>query len=231
MSDAFSHLVSSYPVVFAAAFGIIPALIWLWFWLKEDIHPEPTKLIIFTYLLGMLAVLVALPLQKGVEKILSNETALFVVWALIEELLKFGAAWIGGLHTSSDDEPIDAMMYMLVAALGFTAMENTLFLIDPLISGNIGNALITGNLRFVGATLLHIMSSASLGVLLALSFGTSRSTKVSYVIIGLILAGTLHSLFNIFIIQSTQNGVFIIFGVVWVCIIALLLAFERIKRA
>ena len=170
MSDAFLIFIKHNPIIFAGIFGIIPAIIWLWFWLREDIHPEPTKFIIFCFLLGMLSVFVALPLQHLTEKLTGNIVGLFFLWAIIEESLKFGSAWIGGIHSPADDEPIDPIIYMIVAALGFVAMENTLFLIDPLISGNLGNTIITGNLRFIGATLLHVMSSSTIGIFLALSF-------------------------------------------------------------
>ena len=35
----------------ALTFGILPALLWLWFWLHEDrLHPEPRKTIMFMFL-------------------------------------------------------------------------------------------------------------------------------------------------------------------------------------
>ena len=37
--------IQKYPFILAFILGLIPALIWLWFWLKEDIHPEPAKMI------------------------------------------------------------------------------------------------------------------------------------------------------------------------------------------
>jgi RsiW-degrading membrane proteinase PrsW (M82 family) len=62
--DILLNTVVENSIFFAPFFGIIPALIWLWFWLKEDIHHEPNKFIIFSFLCGMLAVLISLPLQK-----------------------------------------------------------------------------------------------------------------------------------------------------------------------
>lgn len=231
MSNEIFVFITQYPIIFAGIFGIIPAIIWLWFWLKEDIHPEPTKLIIYCFLGGMLSVFVALPLQYVAEKISSNMTLLFVIWAIIEELLKFGTAWIGGIHTAEDDEPIDAVIYMIVAALGFVAMENTLFLRDPLISGNLTSTLITNNLRFIGATLLHVMSSATVGIFLALSFKKTKELKILYACAGLILAVILHSIFNLFIMNSESGKLFLIFGAVWVSIIFLMLMLEKIKSS
>jgi RsiW-degrading membrane proteinase PrsW (M82 family) len=229
LSDSLFTFIKAYPIIFAALFGIIPAIVWLWFWLKEDIHPEPTKFIIFCFLGGMLAVFVALPLQHIVEGWTSDYTILFFLWAFIEEALKFAAAWMGGIHTTADDEPIDPVIYMIVAALGFVAMENTLFLIDPLISGNLADTIITGNLRFIGATLLHIISSSTIGIFYALSFNKARSRKIIYVLSGFILAVLLHAVFNLLIMNSVAGSLFVIFGVVWTGLILLMLLLERIK--
>lgn len=226
-------------IFFAPFFGIIPALIWLWFWLKEDIHPEPNKFIIFSFLCGMLAVLITLPIQKLVHNTLfENQNGnfyestfiLFLLWAAIEEILKFFGAWIGGIHSKADDEPIDPVIYMIVTALGFVALENTLFLIDPLNSGNLTETFITGNLRFIGATLLHVMSSATIGIFLSIGFYRNKLWKRIYGFMGIITAIILHTAFNLFIINGTGGNIFWTFGIVWIALIGLMLLFEKIKN-
>jgi len=229
MSDALSLFIKHYPILFAAVFGIIPAVVWLWFWLKEDIHPEPTKFIIYCFLGGMLVVFLALPLQQWVEKVTTDQNILFIIWALIEEVLILAAAYIGGIHSRADDEPIDPVMYMMVASLGFVAMENTLFLIDPLISGNLASTLMTGDLRFIGATLLHIVCSATIGIFLAFSFRTSRKIQIFYGLCGLILATALHAGFNISIIDSSPVQVLEIFACIWLGLCVLMVSLEKIK--
>ena len=52
---------------FAIAFlaGLIPALFWLWFWLREDkARPEPRILIATAFIAGILIVPLVLPLQQ-----------------------------------------------------------------------------------------------------------------------------------------------------------------------
>lgn len=221
-------------VFFAPFFGVIPALIWLWFWLKEDIHPEPNKFIIFTFLSGMLAVLMALPLQKLFLNWFSSGQYLFLVfllWASIEEILKFLAGFIGGIHSKADDEPIDPVIYMIVASLGFVALENTLFLIDPIGQGSFSTVFITGGLRFIGATLLHVMSSSVVGIFLSLSFYKSNLWKKVYGLFGIIIAIILHTAFNILIIREIFDNIFLLFGFVWISVIALMLVFEKIKNS
>ena len=78
---------------FAIAGGFIPSLLWLWFWLKEDSHPEPRVNLIYTFIAGMVAV----PIAMVFEYLVLFQIGLtggfsLLAWAFIEEILKYGAA-------------------------------------------------------------------------------------------------------------------------------------------
>src|ERR1700690_2091535 len=104
----FLNFIEQYPFILAFILGLIPALVWLWFWLKEDVHPEPAKMVTLSFLGGMLAVLVALPLQKIVYQYFQDyETLSFILFASIEEILKFGFVYFIALRNKSADEPVD----------------------------------------------------------------------------------------------------------------------------
>lgn len=211
--------------------GIIPALIWLFFWLKEDTHPEPLRLITLSFFAGQAIVFLALPLQRFIyDTFTLSQNALFVSWAGAEEILKFLAALIVGISTRADDEPVDALMYMIIVALGFVSLENTLFLIDPLHTGDILGSFVTGNLRFLGASLVHVLSSALVGICLGFAFYQPKKIKVLAGLVGVILATALHAYFNLFIIKESESNLFLIFGFVWIGIIGLMLMFEKIKH-
>ncbi|MDE2021864.1 MAG: PrsW family intramembrane metalloprotease [Patescibacteria group bacterium] len=215
----------------AAAGGILPALAWLWFWRREDDrHPEPRKLITLAFLAGIIAVAVVIPLEKFVASYLVSQTAIFTAWSAIEEITKYLAARVTVLRRRENDEPIDPVMYMVTVALGFAAAENGLFLLSPLAGTTLLQTLVTGNLRFVGATLLHVLSSAAIGVALGISFYKLRSVKRWYVAGGVILAILLHSLFNFLILNTPESDLFRTFGFVWVGLVALLAILEFIKR-
>jgi RsiW-degrading membrane proteinase PrsW (M82 family) len=221
------------PGVLLLAFlgGVIPAFIWLFFWLLEDrCQPEPKRYIFFAFLAGMLSVLIALPTEKYAAGFLSSNFAIFIGWAIIEELLKFGAAYFAALRFAAYDEPLDAVIYLVTAALGFSALENALFLWAPLMHGELFRALVTENLRFMGATLLHTLASATVGLALALSFYKPAAERKVYAVCGVILAITLHTVFNFFILQQGAGATFWIFLCVWFGIIASLLLTERIKQ-
>lgn len=219
-------------IFFALFGGMIPACVWLWFWLREDtVHPEPKSLIALTFVAGIVSVLLVLPFQKGIYSLFEDSLFLtFFLWAAVEELFKFGAAYIAALRNKAVDEPVDVIIYMVTAALGFAAFENTLFLINPLFSGNVIDSIITGNLRFIGTSLLHIISSASVGIFMAFAFFSDAYSKRLHLICGLSVAIILHTLFNLSIIEDNGSNTFLTFSILWISVIALLLFFEKIKR-
>ena len=227
----FLTFTEKYPFILAFILGIIPALIWLWFWLKEDTHPEPAKMITLSFLGGMLAVFFVLPLQRIVYEYFQNQTTIsFFLWATIEEIFKFGFVYFIALRNKVTDEPVDDIIYLIVSALGFVTFENTLFLIEPIKNGDIMSTIINSNMRFVGASLVHVISSATIGISMGLSFYKSTARKLESLICGLILAIVLHTAFNLFIINGAPGDIFFIFGMVWVGIIILLLLFEKVKN-
>src|SRR3989344_2152376 len=79
--------------------------------------------------------------------------------AAIGGVVKFAAASLAALRLRIFDEPLDAVIYLVTAALGFSAFENVLFLLAPLQTGDVFASIITGDLRFIGASLLHTLSS------------------------------------------------------------------------
>lgn len=211
--------------------GVIPAVFWLLFWLYEDkARPEPRGLILRTFISGMLVVPIVIPFQQIGFGMFGLGAIAFTIVSITEEFFKYIAARITGLGSKENNEPLDPVIYMITAALGFAAVENTLFLIqEAQLGGTISSLVITGNLRFMGATLLHVISSATIGVFLSLAFYRRESIKKTFFFIGLFLAIVLHTAFNLLIINSVATGVFATFTFVWVGVVILLLMFEKIK--
>ncbi len=209
--------------------GVCPALLWLFFWLMEDrCDPEPKRYIFYSFLAGMAAVGPALFLEWFAKEYYTG-FALILAWAVVEEVLKFGAAYFIALRLYVYDEPLDAVIYMVTAALGFSAMENVLFLWTPVANGDLLRSVVTEDLRFMGATLLHTLASATIGLSLAISFKKPASVRKMYAIGGLVLAVALHTLFNFFILQKGSSDTLWIFVCIWFGVIAALLITERIK--
>ena len=226
-------MITSDPKILAIAFigGIVPAVLWLWFWLREDRkNPEPRGLLTIVFIVGMATVLIVLPMQKMVQNFAFAETWELVVWASIEEIMKFLVVLLIVLNTDQSDEPTDWPIYLITVALGFAAFENALFLLKPLAVGDTAVGLLTGQLRFLGSTLLHSIASGTIGISMGLSFYMSSLKKKLYVLIGIISAIALHSAFNFFIMENEGSNFLKVFAFLWIGAIMVLLIFEKLRR-
>ena len=235
-------------ILFAVIGGILPAILWLWFWLGEDSKkPEPKGLIILAFFAGMVAVPVVFPLESAACSYFTNTLTYFssdpstlcgagspvmlvILWSTIEELAKYGFAFAIALRSKFFDEPVDAVIYMITVALGFSAMENFLFFIGTVSDHNIITAVLNSHLRFMGATLLHTITSSFIGIAIALSFYKPKNMKKVFLFVGIIVAILLHTLFNLTIINTETTGESIkVFSFFWIIVLLIILFFEKIK--
>ena len=190
-------------------FGFIPSIIWLAYYLRKDVHPEPNSVIQKVFLLGMLATLPAIALELGLRSLFSflpfSEGVILILYiflgvALVEEVLKFLVVRFAVYKDKALDEPVDLMLYMIIAALGFAAFENILILFGLGPSSPISSILALTLVRLVGATFLHALASGTFGYFLARSFLDTKR-KYLYVAAGLFVATLLHGLFNFYILE------------------------------
>jgi RsiW-degrading membrane proteinase PrsW (M82 family) len=222
--------------------GLMPALVWLYFLLKEDYrHPEPRSILFLAFIAGMIAVPVAVPLEALLRDYLYTTLPtcspylplclpIIASWAVVEEVLKYGLCAAFVLWRKDVDEPIDLVIYMLTTALGFAALENALFLIEPLTAHNFLSALATDNLRFVGSTLLHVIASSIIGFALALAHSLPRAARAFISSCGLILAISLHTTFNFLIIpRGDTHSILTAFLFVWSGAVIFFGLFEVLK--
>ncbi|HOE15124.1 MAG TPA: PrsW family glutamic-type intramembrane protease [Candidatus Paceibacterota bacterium] len=88
----------------------------------------------------------------------------FIIVSTIEEIMKFLVVYIL-LHINKFfNEAIDAMMYMIIAAIGFSMVENALAIFGQLkISLSLTFPIQIIIARFLGANLLHIICSGIIG--------------------------------------------------------------------
>ena len=229
-----SMILPSDPKTLAVAFlgGIIPSLLWLWFWLKEDEeHPEPKGLLAIVFIMGMIAVIVVLPIQKFIQNSVSSYAGELILWASAEEILKYLAVLVVLYKTHNADQPIDWPIYLITAALGFAALENMLFLLK-IFPSSIGTtiSLSTSNLRFLGANLLHAISSGIIGISMGISFFMQKWERNCFLFVGFFIAIALHSAFNFFIIRNDGNDFLKVLAFLWVVTIIIMLLFEKVRR-
>ncbi|MEK7543228.1 MAG: PrsW family glutamic-type intramembrane protease [Patescibacteria group bacterium] len=189
--------------------AFIPALVWLFLFLHEDIHPEPKHLVFYVFSVGALVTLPVLGSQilfQTVSGLLDNGNILFLVGlVVIEETFKFFAGYFAVHKNKEFDEPQDAMIYMIAIGLGFATVENLLTVatqVFPYNTASMISATETITLRFIGATLLHTLTGGILGYFWAK--GIINKKVFEYVAGGLIAAIAVHGSFN-FLIHMFQD--------------------------
>ena len=212
---------------------MIPSLLWLWFWLTEEKSSEPNGLLAIVFFMGMFSVIAVLPIEAFIKAHASSDISQYVLWASAEEILKYFAVLIILYKTNVVKKPIDWPIYMVTAALGFAAMENTLFLLNPLSASLAPSALLAatslGQLRFLGANLLHAVTSGTIGITIGISFFMGKFTREWFLFVGFLVAIALHTAFNFFIIKNVGNKLEI-FAFLWVVTIIIMLLFEKVRR-
>lgn len=216
-------------IILLIIFALMPSLIWLSYYLKKDVHPEPKRMVLKIFICGMIITVPAaflgiafsyffnklsysfyiLPSPEQIDYVVKSSSVadlpdlnllsflfffiyLFVGVALVEEFFKYFVVRCEVLNNPEFDEPIDAMIYMIIAGLGFAALENILYLsfLSEL------NTILTVNImRFLGAVLLHALWSATFGFFLALAI-FEKKHKFKLFLIGLLTATLLHASFN-----------------------------------
>jgi RsiW-degrading membrane proteinase PrsW (M82 family) len=200
----------SYPLYIF--FGTLPSFIWLLFYLRADTHPESSKMILKIFVFGMLIAVPAILLETGLLDILQDFTLptvlsiflkVFVAVALVEEILKYSVVKSKVLDHPEFDEPIDVVLYMIIAALGFAAVENILILFSLGQVFFLEDVFLISVIRFWGATFLHALCSGVLGVFLALSIFETKKRKMLFAV-GLGMVFLLHGLYN-FSIMNTEG--------------------------
>jgi len=154
----------------------------------------------------------------------------FLGIGFVEEILKYLVVKKTVLNHHEFDEPVDAMLYMIIAALGFAALENLLILLPMNAHFQFFEVAFVSIFRFVGATFLHALCSGLIGYYLALSlFQTKHGLKL--IIKGMVIATLLHGLYD-FSIMKVEGGAKFILPVMILMglIIFVTMGFRKVKK-
>jgi len=235
-------------------FGLAPSVIWLLFFLRKDSHPESNRMILKIFSYGMLVALPAALVEMGIFEFFNKLIPFISKWlganfssnnnndvitilnvfigvALIEEIIKYLVVKEKVLNHPEFDEPLDVMLYMIIAALGFAAVENLLILFPLVPHFLIGQALAIISFRFIGATFLHALCSGLIGYFLALSFLKSRR-RTELILTGLGTAVILHGFYNFSIMLMKKEELRIIIPVILLSGLAIFISFglKKLKK-
>lgn len=196
--------------------ALLPSTIWLLFFLGKDVHPEPKSMILKVLFLGALVAPIAAFDGTGFQELLlsfnlSSESVVFFLlyWfigvGMVEEILKYLVVRFLVLSHHEFDEPIDAMLYMIISGLGFAALENILVIFSQtILNQSLGETLSLIVYRFLTAVFLHALCSALIGYFLALSICDTKH-QFKLISIGIGLGIIFHALYDIAMIKIYDN--------------------------
>jgi RsiW-degrading membrane proteinase PrsW (M82 family) len=205
-------------------FALLPSFLWLSFYLREDKRPEPKSMVLKVFFFGMCFAILALFLEEFLVDLLnkvnfnpqiSDFIKIFLIVAFVEEFVKFLVVREIVFESKELEEPIDCMIYMIIAGLGFAATEN-LFLLFPLKDEVVGRLFQVSLLRFLSATFLHALSSAIIGFFIGLSFFRKKE-RLKLISFGILLATLLHGFYNFSIIKLGEKVGLIFAAILILC--------------
>lgn len=212
---------------------IIGILLWiLYFHFKDRKKPEPKRLVLYAFVLGLVSAGIAFGVFQllswiGVPVEIAGSTGqialfCFAVAGPVEEGSKFFVARIAIFRSRHFDEEIDGLIYASSVALGFSAIENLLY--------SNGQDWTVGLARSLASPLSHSLFSSIWGFGMSHSRMRvrSRTAQVSWRAGTLILAMAVHGLYDFVLIAF--EAPYLAGGVVLAVWVSILIHIRRVSQ-
>ncbi len=223
-------------------FALLPGFLWLLYYLRKDKNPEPKKLIALVFFTGAVFAIIGYFFQQYLFSLLSlfekNFPYLaffalyfhkFFIIAFTEEFLKYLAVIFTMKENIELDEPIDIIIYMITAAMGFATLENIIIFFSlDIVTISFAEMAKISLLRLFSGTLLHLLSSGILGIFIIYFY---RFNKPLILFFGFLVATFFHGLYNMIASRVEMDAaLFVPLLILFFVSLSLILSFG-IKRA
>ncbi|MCR5213858.1 MAG: PrsW family intramembrane metalloprotease [Eubacterium sp.] len=219
--------------------AVLPAVIMMvYIYLQDNHEKEPIGLLLGIFGFGILSAIPAILLEFIAEKVINITfggttliyyavTAFFGV-AIIEEGVKFMAAYLLTWRNRHFNYKFDGIVYCLFGSMGFAAIENVMYLLME----NKETALTLGIQRGILAIPCHGMCAIFMGYYYgnakyAKSYGDRAGCRKN-LFIGFMVASSLHAFYDFCLF--TQSTVFFILFIIFV-VVADVFTLIRIHKA
>jgi RsiW-degrading membrane proteinase PrsW (M82 family) len=216
------------------ALAIAPGLVICFYIFYKDMYnPEPVMKLVISFILGALVVIPAGFIEQAASPYFDNtisSTALFAygVVALAEESGKFLVLRYYAYPKQSFDEPLDGIVYGIMASMGFATVENILYVSQ----NGFGTAIIR--------MFLSVPAHATFAVLMGYYAGKAKfkpQQSFSLLFTGLFLAVFFHGTFDFLLflqkspyVQQYVSDGLLFLGAITSFIIAVRLSKRLIKQ-
>jgi RsiW-degrading membrane proteinase PrsW (M82 family) len=120
-------------LVLTIVLALVSSALLAWYFHSRDLRPEPARAIWATFGLGVVIIapvllvdwpIVGLLERLGLRPELGGTADAFLVAAIPEEFFKFVVLWFFASRRRWFDEPMDGIVYGVIASLGFATLEN-----------------------------------------------------------------------------------------------------------
>lgn len=189
--------------------SILPAgLLMLFIYHQDKYQKEPIKPLMKAFFGGMLAIVFTIVTVRIAEYTIGRFPYLsdtvfydsFIMAGIPEELCKFLVFMIFIWSDKHFDEYFDGIVYAAFISLGFATIENIMYVF----SGGFGVGVVRALISVPG----HFLFGVIMGYFLSLAkFNKNKSS--GYIMSGLLLAMTVHGLFNWMLMFSDRVGNFV----------------------
>jgi len=183
--------------------AIAPVIVIIWYFLFLDkLNKEPLKMLIRTFLFGVLSVVPAVLMSLLGTKLLGPVNNVpralfeaFIVVALAEELAKYFFLRKYVFKRVEFEEPYDGIVYAVMISMGFAAIENVMYVMQ--------GGFAVGVMRMFTAVPAH----ATFAVLMGYWVGRAKMENKPYLNwLGLGSAVLFHGLYDVFLLSEYVPG-------------------------
>jgi RsiW-degrading membrane proteinase PrsW (M82 family)/ribosomal protein S18 acetylase RimI-like enzyme len=186
------------------ALAVAPGLaICLYFFTRAIYNPEPIRFLLFSFFLGMVAIVPAFIIEKAAFYYIPNNVAgilisSFLVIALVEEFAKFLVVRLYCFNLKTFDEPLDGIIYGVFVSMGFATIENIAYVSM--------HGFQVGFARMLTSVPAHASFSAIMGYYIGnAKFDIVKRQKLLYT--GLFTAILFHGAYDTFIFLSENRWI------------------------
>ncbi|MBK6635215.1 MAG: PrsW family intramembrane metalloprotease [Chitinophagaceae bacterium] len=182
------------------ALAIAPGIaICIFIYVKDKYNKEPLGLLVFSFILGMAAIIPAIIIQlaltRPVEKMMGEGlfyTAVysFIIVALSEEISKYVMVRYFAYRRKAFDDPFDGIIYAIMVGMGFATLEN------------IGYVYQHGFLTGITRMFLSVPAHATFAVLMGYHIGLAKfdpANRKKYLVLAVFWPVFFHGTFDFFL--------------------------------
>jgi protease PrsW len=187
--------------------AVIPGLLIAWLIFRADRHERESWFpLLVCFMLGMIVTVPVMFVQEWIHKLGADDPSSliwalfssFLVIALVEELFKFLVLVAFPYRQPFFNEPLDGIVYAMMIGMGFATLENLLYALEF--------GIPTVLLRGLTAVPTHAVCAVMMGYFVGKAkFKKDAKTSRKMLFSGLLLAFSVHGIYDFFIIQEIYD--------------------------